>query len=435
MLLIYTPKINPRIEYAAEVCFKHAFKLDYRITNDLREFEKSADPCFWYAPSKVSGKPGVICDAMMIDCKIMIPSPGRAILGDTIVLFPTESILLPKFDLFAAVLWHVSRMEEYNYNVKDATHRFTSEMSIARKIGILHKPAVNIWTEMFLSELKLLYPDLVFEKPVFKYIPTVDVDSIFLYKAKGIFRATGGVIRDVFRKKFADVKKRLRVIRGKDEDPWFCFDKINLMHEEYGISPYYFFLVGKFGNLDRNISPTRKQVKTLVRGLAKDYTIGVHNSYRGNFSSNVWSKELRLLQKLSRSDIFSSRQHYLFVRFPSTYKDLQKIGIKRDFSMVYPDMSGFRMGITVPVPFFDLHENRKTELWLYPTMIVDVGLQKYQALSIEEAIAQSLDIVEYTKKYGGTLITLWHNESLSEYGKWEGWNKVYYEIIKAATTE
>ena len=41
MLLIYIPKFNQRIDYAIEVCFKHAFKLDYRITSDLNEFEKS----------------------------------------------------------------------------------------------------------------------------------------------------------------------------------------------------------------------------------------------------------------------------------------------------------------------------------------------------------------------------------------------------------
>ncbi|MDD3688206.1 MAG: polysaccharide deacetylase family protein, partial [Bacteroidales bacterium] len=219
------------------------------------------------------------------------------------------------------------------------------------------------------------------------------------------------------------------------DDPWYCFDKINDLHNKYGLSPYYFFLMGKFGNLDRNISPSRKLVKELIHNLVQNYTIGIHNSYRGNFKSKVWSKELRVLQKLTKTEIFSSRQHYLFVRFPSTYRDLLKMGIKRDFSMVYPDMPGFRMGITVPVPFFDLEENKKTDLWLYPTMIMDVGLHKYQCLSMDEAIAQSLPIVEYTKQYGGTLITLWHNESLSDYGRWEGWSKVYEETVKAAVAE
>ncbi len=435
MLLIYTPKLNSRIEYAVEVCFKHAFKLEYRITTDLFEFEKSDDPCLWYAQEKVSGKPGIIADAMMTDEKIIINSPGRTIISNMTVLFPTESFMLPKFDLFAATFWHVTRMEEYGHFAKDALTRFTSEMSIARKIGILQKPAVNIWTEIFLEELKLLYPDLIFDKPGFKYIPTIDVDSVFMYKSKGFFRGMGGAVRDLFKKDFDAVKKRIRVVTGKEEDPWFCFDKINDLHTKYELSPYYFFLVGRFGNLDRNISPSRTTVKKLIAELVKNYTIGIHNSYRGNNHPKIWNKELRILKKITGQEIFSSRQHYLFVRFPYTYEDLIVEGIKRDFSMVYPDMPGFRMGITVPVPFFNLKTNVKTDFWLYPTMIMDAGLAKYQNLTKEEATTQCLGIVNYTQKYGGTLITLWHNESLSGYGKWDGWEKVYETIIKSAVEE
>ncbi|HOZ30018.1 MAG TPA: polysaccharide deacetylase family protein [Bacteroidales bacterium] len=332
----------------------------------------------------------------------------------------------------AAVFWHVTRMEEYSHFAKNALTRFTSDMSIARKIGILQKPIVNIWTELVLNELKLLYPDLVFDKPAFKYIPSIDVESVYMYKAKGLLRTFGGIVRDVFKKDFAGIKKRFKVITGKEKDPWFCFDEINNLHKKYNYSAYYFFLLGKFSNLDRNISPSRQGVKNLIRELAKDYTIGIHNSYRGNSKPKVWSKELRILKKITKQDIFSSRQHYLFVRFPSTYEDLIKMGIKRDFSMVYPDMPGFRMGITVPIPFFDLKTNLKTDLWLYPTMIMDVGLTNYQNLSTEEAKELCGKIVNYTKQYGGILITLWHNESLSDYGKWEGWIKVYESILESA---
>jgi len=435
MLLIYTPKLTQRIEYAMEVCFKHAFKLDYNITTDLNEFEKSADPCMWYAPEKISNKPGIIADAVMIDEKLMITSPGRSMIKGITVLFPTESYLLPKFDLFAAAFWHVTRMEEYDHFAKNALNRFTSDMSIARKTGILQKPVVNIWTELLLNELKLLYPDLTFEKPAFKYIPSVDVDSVYMYRSKGLFRTIGGFVRDLTKKDWVGVKKRIRVIFGKDKDPWFCFEEINKLHKKYSFSAYYFFLVGRFGNLDRNISPSRQSVKNLIRELVKDYTIGIHNSYRGNSKPKTWSKELRILTKITKQEIFSSRQHYLFVRYPSTYQDLIKIGIKRDFSMVYPDMPGFRMGITVPVPFFNLRTNSKTDLWLYPTMIMDVGLTKYQNLSFDEAEEQCIRLVNYTRQYGGILITLWHNESLSNYGKWEGWNRVYESVLKAASED
>ena len=435
MLLIYTPKLNSRIEFAAEVCFKHAFRLDYKFTCDLGEFEKSDDPCFWYAPEMVSKKPGIIADAMMFDKKLIIKSPGRSFLEKITVLFPTETRLLPKFDLFASVFWMVTRMEEYGHIAKDADHRFSSEMSIARKVGFLQKPAVNIWTEIMLEELRHLYPDLNYEKPSYKFMPTVDVDSAFMFKSKGFFRTLGGWLRDMYKRDFQAVRKRYRVIVGKDVDPWFCFDEISNMHSKYNLKPYYFFLVAKYGNLDQNISPSRKKSRKLIADLVVKHNIGIHTSYRGNDNPRNWTKELKTLQKLTGNDIFSSRQHYMFVRFPETYENLLKLGIKRDFSMVYPDMPGFRTGASVPVPFFNLNTNRKTELWLYPTMIMDVSFTKYQGLTPDEALQQCLPIINYTKQYGGTLVSLWHNESLSQYGAWEGWNQVYESILEAAVED
>ena len=169
--------------------------------------------------------------------------------------------------------------------------------------------------------------------------------------------------------------------------------------------------------------------------MVKKHTIGIHTSYKGNDKPRRWTKELKVLQELTGQEIFSSRQHYLFVRFPSTYENLMNLGIKRDFSMVYPDMPGYRMGVSVPVPFYNLETNKKTDLWLYPTMIMDFSLLKYQDLTIEEAKAQCVEVIKYARIYGGTLVTLWHNEVLSEYGQWEGWNEVYETVLKEATFE
>ncbi|MDR2010073.1 MAG: polysaccharide deacetylase family protein [Bacteroidales bacterium] len=435
MLLLYIPDRNSRIKFAAEVCFKHIYKTTYKITTDLVEFEKSDAPCFWYAKEKVSEKPGIVADKMMLDSSI-IGSPGRSVFNDIITLFPTESNMLPPFDLFASVFWYVTRMEEYNYYSEDVDHRFFSKMSIGNKIDILNKPIVNIWIKLYVDELQKLYPDLTFDKPSFKYIPSIDVDSAFMFRHKGFIRNAGGLLKDIFKNNFKNVTKRIRVVSRREADPWFCFDKINELHKKYDLKPSYFFLVGKYSRLDKNISPRNKSMKKLIHNLSKDdYTIGLHPSYKGNKNRKSWKKELKILKNITNNDIFSSRQHYVFVSFPKTYQNLIKLGIKRDFSMLYPDLPGFRLGTTVPVPFFDLSTNERTDLWLYPTMIMDVSLLKYQKLTIENAIKECLGIINYTKEYGGTLITLWHNESLSEYGQWQGWNKVYEEILKAATED
>lgn len=435
MLLIYVPKLNARIDFGIEICFKHAFKLDYRITNDLHEFEKSELPSLWYAPNKVSDKPGIIADAMMFDKKIFIQSPGRTYLEKITVLFPTEAKYLPKFDLFAASFWMVTRMEEYGHIVTNPNNRFNSEMSIARKVGILNKPAVNIWTEMHLIALKKIYPELKFEKPTYKFMPTIDVDSAYKYKAKGILRTIGGSLRDLYKLNFEALKQRYKVILNKENDPWFCFDQINNLHEKYDLKPYYFFLVAKFGNLDRNINPARRKIKNLISCIVKKYNVGIHTSYKGNENPKLWISELKTLQNLTSQNIYSSRQHYFIVQFPKTYEQLISLGIKRDFSMVFPDMPGFRLGTSVPVPFFNLTTNKKTELWLYPTMIMDVALYKYQNLEKSEALELCKPIINYTKIYGGTLITLWHNETLSGCDLWKEGLEVYTSLIEIAISD
>ncbi|MDL2261908.1 polysaccharide deacetylase family protein [Bacteroidales bacterium OttesenSCG-928-I21] len=196
----------------------------------------------------------------------------------------------------------------------------------------------------------------------------------------------------------------------------------------------YFFLLGEFSRFDKNISPRNKNMQKLITNLsADDCIIGLHPSWKGNSDYKLWKNERNILEKILKTEINYSRQHYICVSFPKTYEILVNLEIEQDFSMIYHDLHGFRLGTTVPIPFFNLSTNKKNDLWLYPTMIMDVGLARYQKLIPEDAINESLKIINYVKEFGGTLVTLWHNESLSEYGEWQGWSKVYEEILKIAT--
>ena len=66
-------------------------------------------------------------------------------------------------------------------------------------------------------------------------------------------------------------------------------------------------------------------------------------------------------------------------------------------------------------------------------MLMDVTLKNYMELTVEEAMEATLEIIQQVKQVNGELISLWHNESLSEYGVWKGWSKVYEQLIKNAT--
>jgi hypothetical protein len=96
--------------------------------------------------------------------------------------------------------------------------------------------------------------------------------------------------------------------------------------------------------------------------------------------------------------------------------------------MGYAEQPGFRAGTSLPFHWYDLSEERSTELLIHPFACMDTTLNKYMGLSPEEALNKLRRIIDNTFEHRGHFISLWHNETLSEKGIWKGWRKVYVEM-------
>ncbi|MFB6258055.1 MAG: hypothetical protein ABEH38_05115, partial [Flavobacteriales bacterium] len=55
--------------------------------------------------------------------------------------------------------------------------------------------------------------------------------------------------------------------------------------------------------------------------------------------------------------------------------------------------------------------------------------------SPEQALATIKRLIASVRDVGGTFISLWHNESLSEHHQWKGWSHVYEEMVKEAVKD
>ncbi|NJM16655.1 MAG: hypothetical protein HC896_15980 [Bacteroidales bacterium] len=108
------------------------------------------------------------------------------------------------------------------------------------------------------------------------------------------------------------------------------------------------------------------------------------------------------------------------------------MGIKEDYTMGYAGAPGFRAGTCRPFYFFDLTENKETELLVVPFQVMDGTLRNYMKSSPEESIKIIKQLIDKVAEVGGTFVSLWHNESLSEWGPWKGWTQVYEEMLEHA---
>ena len=55
-------------------------------------------------------------------------------------------------------------------------------------------------------------------------------------------------------------------------------------------------------------------------------------------------------------------------------------------------------------------------------------------LTPKQSMGKIRDLKIAVKAVNGTFITLFHNESLSDYLRWKGWSRLYESMLKIATS-
>ncbi len=333
------------------------------------------------------------------------------------------------FDVFAAAFYFVSRYEEYMPYRKDEYGRYTAHESFAYKHGFLQKPIINIWAYDLVSIIQQHYPDFVPNFQQFQYIPTYDVDQAWSYYEKGITRNIGGLLRNIWQFDLQKIGQRFRVLIGREKDPFDTFDYQFELQKQYNLKPIYFILFAQLGPFDKNISPSNNTFRALIKSLADKAHIGIHLSYASNENPDLIKSESKDLENVIKVEITRSRQHYLKLHLPETYRNLLALDLMDDYTMGYAAEPGFRAGICTPFYFYDLDYETETKLQVFPFAVMDGTLRDYRDVGIEEAKAIIQSLIYEVKAVNGTFISLWHNESLSDQDRWKGWREVYSYLL------
>jgi len=142
----------------------------------------------------------------------------------------------------------------------------------------------------------------------------------------------------------------------------------------------------------------------------------------------LWEKSR--LEKVSGFQIEDVRKHFLLLDFPQTYQDLIEIGIETDYTLGFIREAGFRAGIARPFKFYDLLKEESTGLTLVPFQYTDGTYQQHKRFSIEDAKKAIKDLIDETRSVGGLFVSVWHNTSLDDSGKWMGWKDVFEYTLK-----
>lgn len=431
-LTIYTPKITNRNRYMFRLYFRDLLGLEISITENADAFIAAPGARISYAPQPLADELFFLSRPLLSETGINEQNISVYEWEGHKVFYSTGKASALPFDPFAAGFYLVSRYEEYLPHIRDHIDRFDAHNGIAYQHDFLTKPVVNQWALLIRDALAARYPELQFRLPVYRYEPTIDIDNAYAYRQKGFMRTVGGYAKALLHLDFEDIRTRTRVLFRMQRDPYDTYLYQLDLQKKYALKPIYFFLVGDYGVNDKNLSTQNRKFRELIRHISDYADVGVHPSFASNREPLRLQVEVGRLKNILHRDITRSRQHFLMLKFPNTYRNLIERDITDDYSMGFANEIGFRAGICTPFNFYDLDIESETSLKVHPFGVMDATLNLYMKLSPEEAVLRVKEMIAEVKKVNGVFTSLWHNETLSDEKQWKGWKTVYEEIVKAA---
>ena len=240
-------------------------------------------------------------------------------------------------------------------------------------------------------------------------------------------------MQDLLNGKFKNILTRLAVCLRMQPDPYMeTLEWLDHIHKKSEKSYYLFALMkdsGKYGR--KTIFPLTAYYRYL-RNLTSA-TVGLHPSYDTyhNYKQLIIEKK-RLEKALKKDEIAASRQHFLRMYVPGTFRHLEAAGFEEDFTVAFAHAPGFRSGTAIPYYFYDVEKDAPSKLLLHPTTVMDACLITHLCLRPEAALEKIKRLIDECKQSGGDFVSLWHNSNLEGSRKNNPWVNVFIEMFRYA---
>lgn len=431
-LLIYSEFYSPRLQFIIHQVMGVWYRWEFEIISDLEKYKLFEGVSLNYSKCRIKKK------ELYVYSSDLLSKSGITSLNESfdkyikIPAFFNSEELTTEFqdDVLGFIFLLLSRYEEYLPYDPDVHGRFTARLSWAFKDGYLQYPIVDHWVQALYLAFNSIFPGIPPLKRNFQKQLTYDIDMAWAYLNKGAVRSMGSVLQDIRHLRWSNLNNKLSVWKKQAADPYNTFPLLDRWHTKFGYKPRYFFLLGKWNQFDKNISPENQSFKALIQQIAANYYIGIHPSYLSNSQESQLEMEIKSLVSISQQPIYHSRQHFLKLHLPQTYRRLLQCGIKHDYSMGYADAIGFRAGTCFPFYWYDLEKEEATDLLIHPFQIMDITLKEYLHLNPTQAKEEIREIIDSVKDVHGTFCSLWHNSSFSYLGDWQDWKEVYEYLLE-----
>ena len=432
MILVYTHKITPRLKYIFKQIFRGFLDMKVGFTSAVDEFIAHDGPKISYTTKPLGIELFFQSNNILFDQGVNDIDINVTEIDGTPVFFQTGQKSAMPFDVFGASFYLLSRYEEYLPHIRDDHNRFSAEGSLAYKNNFIKTPVVDIWVDQLYKVISEKFDLEKKREKEFSFESTIDVSRVYEYTRKGLIRTIGGIVNDLSKLKLYRLYDRGLTVLGLRKDPFDSFSFLRRLQKKYDIKMSYFFLLANYSKYDRNISYNRSNLHSLIKSIGDTSNIGLHPSYFSNQLPEKFKIEKDRLESITNFRINKSRQHYIKLQLPETYRHLIDVEIYNEYSMGYVENIGYRASTSQTFYFYDIDFEIITPLRVHPYVISDYAMKYNLGLGADEALKEIKDLLKFSKDNKLKFISLFHNDSLGRDAEWEGWRNVYVEMVKYA---
>ncbi len=430
MLLVYTPKITPRISYIFKHICIRLLGIEVNFTSAIEEFISQPTFKLSYAKQPLGNELFIqshgLLDQQGFDSEDVNVKPW----GKTYCFFSSGSKSALPFDIFSASFYLLSRYEEYLPHVKDSSGRFMAQESLAYKKGFLQQPVVDIWTYNFKKVLENAFPELHFPAKNFDIHTLIEATQPYAFAQKGFLRTSVGFMQDLVRFKFKNIFQRSQVLLGLRRDPFDTFKWIINRSKRNAQKLSIFFLLGESVNFEESINTHRQKFVLLIKFISDYKEAGLLFSNDALADYELLKKEKLRMEEITNRALKSSINARFLVNLPEIYRSLVELEVKNDYTMVYRDVVGFRAGTCTPFLFYDLDFEVKTPLTIHPVALTTFAFNKKYEEEIVKTIASVMSEVE---SVNGTFTMLFSNQDFYQNERNVLWRKIFSEKLQIET--
>jgi hypothetical protein len=295
------------------------------------------------------------------------------------------------------------------------------------------QPVVDQWALRLAGRLRARFPGLPEPQRRYGHVVTLDVDNGLKVLGRPLWRQLAAYVRDISRGEFAAASQRMATLTGRTRDPFDRYGEILAAVGPDTVRAFIaFFLPRGGGRFDHAADLRHPQLREALKQIAAKAHVGLHPSYTSSEDHAVITREKRGLEQLTGHPISHSRQHFLRWQLPGTLRALEQAGIRAEHSVGFSDRCGFRAGTCTPFQWYDLEQERVSDLVLHPFAAMDSALHDRMGLAPRDAAEAMLAMAAQVREVQGTFISVWHDRFLSGHGPWKGWPEAFRQVITEA---